>query len=417
MTTPPRLLVLDDDPVMREIIAVLAERQGFDTALAATTGEFFDQLQQWRPTHITMDLELPTQDGIEVMRSLASSGCRAAITIISGIDRKVLESSRRVAVARGLTINGVLSKPFRHDALKNVLAGSVDAPAAPAIALPLADGAPPAGALVVTAEVIEEALDKDQFVLHYQPKIELATGEVAGVEALLRWQHPLLGLVMPDGMIPAIEKIGLISRITQRVLDLGLSWFARMPLPKTATLAVNISALELSTLTLADALGARCAALGVEPKRVMLELTETSAMRHPDIALATLTRLRIRGFGLAIDDFGTGYSSMVQLARLPFSAMKIDKSFVLSMETSDESRKIVSSIIGLGHSLGLKVIAEGVENAATAAELARSGCDIAQGFWFGKPMPGDALGDWLSAWQPAAWSGLIENAGVGPATD
>jgi EAL domain-containing protein (putative c-di-GMP-specific phosphodiesterase class I) len=132
-------------------------------------------------------------------------------------------------------------------------------------------------------------------------------------------------------------------------------------------------------------------------------------MRDPDIALATLTRLRIRGFGLAIDDFGTGYSSMVQLARLPFSAMKIDKSFVLSMETSDESRKIVASIIGLGHSLGLEIIAEGVENAATAAALARLGCDIAQGFWFGKPMPGDALRDWLSAWQPMGWNRLLGN--------
>jgi predicted signal transduction protein with EAL and GGDEF domain len=184
----------------------------------------------------------------------------------------VLESSRRVAIERGLTINGVLSKPFRHDALKNVLAATVAMGGADfGTATPMSVSS--LGGLVVSAEVIEEALDQDQFVLHYQPKIDLATGNVAGVEALLRWQHPLLGLVMPDRVIPGVEKIGLIGRITQRVVDLSLAWFARAPLPATATLAINISALELSTLTLADHLSARCGALGVDPKRVLLELT------------------------------------------------------------------------------------------------------------------------------------------------
>lgn len=399
-----RLLVLDDDPVMREIIAVLAERQGFQTRLVSSPSDFFAELEQWDPTHITIDLIMPTQDGIEILRDLANNGCQAAITIISSMDLKVLESAKRVAIERGLKINGVLIKPFKHDALRALLS-SVAPSAKQKIrrALNFSDD------LALSAQVFHEALRADEFVLYFQPKICLMTGKVVGVEALVRWQHPLLGLVMPDQFVPQLENLGLISQLTHRVIEIGLAWFAASGLPDDASIAINLSALDLDMHPLTDLIHELSTSQGIAAERIVLELTETSAMKYPEAALASLTRLRIKGFGLALDDFGTGYSSMVQLARLPFSSMKIDKSFVMSMETSTESKKIVGSIISLGHSLGLNIVAEGVETIEVARMLRELNCDIAQGFGIAKPMDKQSLTRWLAAWDGAAFIHSLEN--------
>lgn len=399
-----RLLVLDDDPVMREIIAVLAERQGFETRLVSSPTDFFVELEQWNPTHITIDLIMPTQDGIEILRELATNGCHAAITIISSMDLKVLESAKRVAIERGLKINGVLIKPFKHDALRALLSS-----VAPSAKQKIRTGLNFSNDLAISAQVFHEALRADEFVLYFQPKICLLTGTVVGVEALVRWQHPLLGLVTPDQFIPHLENLGLISQLTHRVIELGLAWFAASGLPEDTSLAINLSALDLDMHPMTDLIHDLSTSHGIAAERIVLELTETSAMKYPEAALASLTRLRIKGFGLALDDFGTGYSSMVQLARLPFSSMKIDKSFVMSMETSTESKKIVGSIISLGHSLGLSIVAEGVETIEVARTLRDLGCNTAQGFWIAKPMNAGNLSRWLAAWDASAFITSLNN--------
>lgn len=398
MNGMPRLLVLDDDPVMREIIAVLAERQGFATRLAGHSDEFFEQLEEWDPTHLSIDLMMPSRDGIEVLRELAQRNCRAAVVIVSSMALKVLDSARRVAVERGLNIIGVLAKPFRHDALREILGLAV-----PAGGHTRAAAAAQYAGLAINRQIVAEALRERQFQLCYQPKIRLSDGDLVGVEALVRWQHPLLGAIAPDRFIAEFERLGVIGELTLRVIDDALHWFATSGLPDVVTLAINLAAQDLVRGDLADRIQSLAIALGVEPKRVVLELTETGAMTHPESALATLTRLRIMGFGLAIDDFGTGYSSMVQLARLPFSSMKIDKSFVASMLESAESRKIVLSIISLGHSLGLDIVAEGVESTHCAALLREYGCDVAQGYAIGAPMDGQALLRWRRHWDGASF--------------
>lgn len=398
----PRLLVFDDDPVMREIIATIAERQGFDARMVSSHEDFFHQVSRWKPTHITIDLMMPRKDGIEVLRDLAATKCNAAIGIISGIETRVIESARRVAVERGLNIVGTLVKPFKHDALRALLGRAV----------PRAEIGPGLGRqtpLMLSRSIVAEALEQDQFVLHYQPKVNLATGAISGFEALVRWQHPLLGLLMPDLFVAEMELRGCISLLTQRVFETGLKWLASAPVAPEVNLAINLSALDLGTLRLADRCHEQAKALDIDPARIILELTETSAMTHPEIALATLARLRIKGFGLAIDDFGTGYSSMVQLARLPFSSMKIDRTFVMSMETSTESRKIIASIISLGHSLGLNIVAEGVETLATARALRSLGCDTAQGYGIARPMSAAAVENWLDQWQPQTYLSSISD--------
>lgn len=403
----PKLLILDDDPVMREILAILAERQGFEARMVSNSNDFFDELQAWKPTHITIDLVMPCGDGIEVLRDLALKQCSAAIMIISGMELRVLQSARRVATERGLNITGFLSKPFRHEALQQLLAK--DTPREP-----WQNKRSYAGGLSVSPEVISEALDEDQFVLHYQPKIDLRTGRLLGVEALVRWQHPLLGLVMPDEFISEIERVGAISKLTGRVFERGIEWFNEYAMGDQTTLAINISALDLASLSLADQLTDLCHSRGIAPQRVIIELTETSAMKYPDVALATLTRLRIKGFGLAIDDFGTGYSSMIQLARMPFSSMKIDRSFVASMEENVESEKIVSSIISLGHALDMKIVAEGVENLRCARRLRDLGCESAQGYGIGKPMAANEFASWRQAWVGKAFIEGLKNCENSP---
>ena len=395
-TSAPKLLILDDDPVMREILAILGERQGFVARMVSNADDFFDELKNWQPTHITVDLVMPRKDGIEVLRDLAAARCQAAIMIISNMELRVLQSARRVASERGLNITGVLTKPFRHEALQQLLAAS--APRAP-----WAGERAYAGELIVSADVIDEALAEDQFILHFQPKIDLHTGRILGAEALVRWQHPLLGLVLPDLFIAEIERAGMIHDLTRRVFERGMDWFCRGELGANSTLALNISALDLASLSLADQLAELCQAREVEPAQVMIELTETSAMKYPDIALATLTRLRIKGFGLAIDDFGTGYSSMIQLARMPFSAMKIDRSFVSSMTDNNESEKIVGSIISLGHALDMQIVAEGVEDTRCARMLRDLGCESAQGYCIGKPMGPTEFTRWRESWDPGSF--------------
>jgi EAL domain-containing protein (putative c-di-GMP-specific phosphodiesterase class I) len=399
-----RLLVLDDDPVMREIIAVLAERQGFLTRMAGTPATFFAELILWKPTHITIDLAMPRRDGVEILRELAVSGCDAAILIISGMDLKVIESAQRVAIERGLHVIGGLSKPIKHDVLRTLLDRSWHQ------INRSTDNALCSDEVLITRAMIATALREDQFVLHYQPKICLRTGKILGIEALVRWQHPQRGLVMPDRFIAKVEQLGMIGQLTEKVIEQAFSWFATSGFSISMTLAINLSALDLGTLSLADVVHTHSVTWGIAPDRVILELTETTAMTNPETALATLTRLRIKGFGLAIDDFGTGYSSMALLAQLPFSSMKIDKSFVMSMNALASSRKIVSSIISLGQSLGLTLVAEGVDSAEVARHLRELGCESAQGFAIAPPMEPAALDSWVVSWVSENFEKFINQA-------
>ena len=229
----------------------------------------------------------------------------------------------------------------------------------------------------------------------YQPKVELKSGVTAGFEALVRWQHPDRGIVPPDAFISVAEECGLIDELTTEVLDQSLKWFSRSFPRSELKLSLNISAVSLVDIQMADRLFDICSRYSVAPGRVVLELTETSAMVDPTLSLDLMTRFRLKDFHLSLDDFGTGYSSMVQLVRLPFSEIKVDKSFVVNAKQSSESRTVIKSIVDLGHSLGLEVTAEGVEDQETLNYLHKVGCDLAQGYFIAPPLPGEAAYLWL----------------------
>jgi diguanylate cyclase (GGDEF)-like protein len=235
-----------------------------------------------------------------------------------------------------------------------------------------------------------------QLVLYYQPKASLATGAVIGAETLVRWNHPEHGLVYPDDFIPLAERTGLIGPLTNVVLEQALiqcrTWLDEgLSLP----VAVNLSARSLVDTELPGALAALLRRTRVPAGALTVEVTESSVMSDPGRTITVLHRLREMGISISVDDFGTGYSSLSYLKRLPVNEVKIDKSFVINMTHDSNDATIVRSIIDLGRNLGLRVVAEGVENREIWDELARLGCEVAQGYHLSKPMPADEVKDWI----------------------
>ncbi|MGN6728525.1 MAG: EAL domain-containing response regulator [Rhodanobacteraceae bacterium] len=387
MEKAKRLLILDDERTVAQTVAFAAERHGFLVRLTDSAKDFFEDVPRFSPSHIIIDLLMPGMDGVEVLRNLAALGCEANIIMMSGMGAKVLESAQRAGLERGLRISGILPKPFKPAELRALL----DADAQP----PSRIGAVMEADHEVSLGELEVALRTDQFVLHYQPKVFLAGGRPAGVEALVRWQHPALGLLSPDRFLPLVEQSGNMDLLTYRVIETGLAWFAEAGRGNALTLAINIAGSSLTDVIFTDVLNEQCALLGIDPARIVLELTETSATQRTADAMDILTRVRLKGFQLSIDDFGTGYSSLVQLAQLPFSEIKVDKSFVAAMFGSDEADKIVAITIALGKALHLTTVAEGVENERQLQALAELQCDQAQGFNIARPMDGDAARAWL----------------------
>jgi diguanylate cyclase (GGDEF)-like protein len=244
---------------------------------------------------------------------------------------------------------------------------------------------------------MREAIDQGEFVLHYQPKVNLKTGVVDGVEALIRWQHPLRGLIPPDEFIPLAEHTGLIDPITRYVIDEALKQGRLMREGgKMISVAVNLSARSLLDENFPDFVADALRKWQVPPSSLACEITESTVVSDPKRALGVLSRLSQMGVLLSIDDFGTGYSSLSQLRRLPLNEIKIDKSFVMNMMNDENDLVIVRSTIDLGRNLGLQVVAEGVENEDIWNKLKDLGCDYAQGYYNSRPMPGTELLRWLN---------------------
>jgi diguanylate cyclase (GGDEF)-like protein len=247
-----------------------------------------------------------------------------------------------------------------------------------------------------TIEDLRAALDRDQLVVHYQPKIEPRSRRVVGVEALVRWDHPSQGLLYPDRFLPLAEQTGLMRQLTLIVLQTALrqshAWRrAGLDLP----VAVNLSVANLLDAHLARHVGDLLTGLGLPARALELELTEDTLMADPVRSRQTLGELRSLGVRLAVDDYGTGYSSLAYLQELAIDELKLDKSFVMRMTEDPGAAAIVRTTVDLAHSLGLVMVAEGVENETALVELARLGCDVAQGYFIGKPLPAQELTGWL----------------------
>lgn len=237
---------------------------------------------------------------------------------------------------------------------------------------------------------LHEAVEQGQLVLHYQPKVTLATGRLEAVESLVRWRHPVRGMLYPDSFIPIAEATGYIKAMTSWVLDAAIrqcaAWRAS---GLDLHVAVNVSTRDLDDDRLPLRVATLLSSAALDPRHLIIELTETGLMTDPQRATATLHALKDVGVGISIDDFGIGHSSLAYLKQLPADELKIDKSFLLPL--APENTSILRSAITIGHDLGMRVIAEGVEDRAAVDLLLDLGCDVGQGYFFGRPTTADAL--------------------------
>ena len=248
---------------------------------------------------------------------------------------------------------------------------------------------------------LRQALEKRQFVVYYQPKISLATSEVTGVEALVRWQHPRDGLVLPDVFIPLMEQTGLLRALTPWVLAAAMQQCrALQDLDIPVTVSINLSVRDLQDPQLVDTVAEQLAAHQVNPQRLEIEVTESALMSERERAQETLVRLSEMGLKVAIDDFGTGYSSLAYLKSLPVDVIKIDRSFVTAMARNENDAAIVHASIDLAHHLDLEVVAEGVETEEVLRRLQALGCDGGQGLYISRPLSAEDLLIWL---QQSSW--------------
>ena len=249
------------------------------------------------------------------------------------------------------------------------------------------------------------ALESEQFVIHYQPVVAINGEQVRGAEALVRWEHPELGMVPPNDFIPIAEQSGLIGSLTHYVLERAVAECKRWRNDgRPLSVSVNLSVRDLLDLDLPGDVASILTAQNLEPDALHLEITESMIMSDPDRALDTVTRLRELGVCISVDDFGTGYSSLSNLKRLPINELKIDRSFISSLPHDESDLIIVGSTINLGHDLRLNVVAEGVEDEITLKRLEKLGCDLAQGYYFGRPLPSEeflVMADRLGIKQPS----------------
>jgi diguanylate cyclase (GGDEF)-like protein len=250
---------------------------------------------------------------------------------------------------------------------------------------------------------IRHALASDEIVVHFQPIVDVDDLSVRGAEGLVRWQHPRHGLIPPGAFVHTVEQTGLIGPLTRHVLEHSIAECATWRRAgRELSVAVNLSVRNLLDRDLPREIERLLATYALPADALQLEITESMIMSDPERALATVSRLSELGVRLSVDDFGTGYSSLANLRRMPIDELKIDRSFVSPMLQDESDLIIVRSTINLGHDLGLKIIAEGVEDSATMERLAVLGCDLAQGYHVSRPMPADTFSDWLHGTPPPA---------------
>ena len=381
-----RVLIIDDDIRICRIIKRVADELGIES-FATDNPELFEPANlDFEPNVIFMDLQMPKLDGVELLRKLADQHSKAAIILTSGMDKSVIETTEELGKSLGLNMAGFLQKPIDINKVKKNLEQHFE----------------PASiqthrATKFTGEELTQAIKRNELVVHYQPQINLKSGKLIGVEALVRWQHPDHDLLFPDVFIPLAEQNkDLIELLTYSVLNNVLqSSTLKKEIISDLNVSINLSATMLHDLSLPDKVTKMLTEHDFDPDRLIVEITESGAMEDPALTMDILTRLRLKNIRLSLDDFGTGFSSLVQLYRMPFNEIKVDKSFVMKAMVDEEAATIVRTTIELGHGLGLEVVAEGIEDQETYNWLKEIGCDTGQGYFISRPVDAGNLESWV----------------------
>ncbi len=383
-----RLLIVDDDPRICNLISRSVKGLNFVAHTLCHARKLASAYQEFRPDVILVDLKMPGIDGVEVLRQLADWGCSANILIFSSMKSDIIHSAERVGELYGLKMEAALPKSLGINHFRKRLKELVDSPEVDTEEV-----------LPISRSDLSKAIEDHELVVHYQPKIASHSNQVVGVEALVRWEHPQYGLVSPDRFIPFAEKTGLIVPLTYKVLekafhDISLWCFRELDF----MLAVNISPICLMNLDFPDKLLRLIKKFNMRSDHLILEITENTVPDSSVCMLDTVTRLRLKGLHFSLDDFGIGQSTLERLYNFPYSELKVDKSFIMVAMRSNEAAEIVRSSVNLGHRLGLRVVAEGIEDQPTLDWLLELGCDLVQGFHISPPLDAPGFGNWLEEW-------------------
>jgi EAL domain-containing protein (putative c-di-GMP-specific phosphodiesterase class I)/ActR/RegA family two-component response regulator len=387
-----KILLVDDDPFALKLLSRLLANQGFgDVVTHEHAADALDLLEFGNHAFglILCDLQMPGMDGVEFIRQLVRIGYVGGLVLVSGEDSRILQTVEKLSRAHRLNILGTLHKPVSPEQLQRVLESH-----------PSRTAVPNPARKTYEREELRQAIAGNRLVNYYQPKVDLASGAVTGVETLVRWLHPEDGLVFPDQFIGTAEETGLIDDLTRTVLTNALrqagTWQAA---GLHLQIAVNVSMDNLGFLKFPDLVAQTIARSGVPPTRLELEITESRLMKDPLASFDILTRLRLKHIGLSIDDFGTGHSSLAQLRDIPFDELKVDRGFVHGACRDSSIRAIFEASLGMAQQLGMKTVAEGVEDQEDWDFLRTSGCDTAQGYFIARPMPAVDIGHWIEAWK------------------
>ena len=383
------IFIIDDEKQIADMLEDVVSLSGFKASIYTDATVFFSEKKFTDDSVIILDLNMPTMDGIEVIRELSNRNSKAHLILMSGYDLGVLHSAEKLAIAHGLEIIASMMKPMQLDNLLSVLVEHRSKVSNLKPVKTLNTYNPTAGDLA-------QAIDDNQLLLHFQPQIDLKSGEMVAAEVLVRWLHPEHGLLFPDSFIDLAEKSDLMGPLTSKVLDLAISRISKQQAAGCEIpLSVNVSANNISSLELPEELNNKIKENQLAPRLLTIEVTESALMGELVTSLDILTRIRMKGFALSIDDFGTGFSSLSQLHRVPFNELKVDQSFVFDMGTDPEAKAIVKTCIMLGHELNMRVVAEGVETEETMNMLRNMGCDIAQGYVISKPLSENDFQRWI----------------------
>ncbi|HXH03253.1 MAG TPA: EAL domain-containing response regulator [Candidatus Competibacteraceae bacterium] len=384
-----RLLIVDDDArigrlAQRALKSAELVSQVLDDPLA-----FESVYASFRPDIILLDLQMAQRDGVQLLRYLADQDSSAGIVLMSGIDERIINTSKRLGESLGLNILATLQKPLELAALQRVLE-----------AFYRAERSSPSVIQLIAQGELEEAIHNGAILPYYQPQLDLRTLQVTGAEVLARWHHPQHGLLPPADFIALAESTGLIEALTFSLLRQALQDFNfLLAVQPGLRLSVNLSPLLLEDLELPERIHTLLEDHGVEPSQLALEITESVRAPMPSRSMDILTRLRLKGIALSYDDLGKGYASVDQLYYLPFSELKVDKEYVIDLRRSADAAAIVRSTIELGQRLNLRVVAEGIETSESLMQLRALGCHAGQGRYFSLPLPLREILGWLERWQ------------------
>jgi EAL domain-containing protein (putative c-di-GMP-specific phosphodiesterase class I)/CheY-like chemotaxis protein len=399
-----KVLVVEDDDLQRDAMIALLEDLGASGPLFAHDGHSA-LTRLAAPDHgvqvIVTDLNMPGMDGIEFIRQLGESRAPVSVVLVSAVNSSVLKGVEKVAQAYGIALLGVLQKPVLREQLARVLSRlNASRPVAPRT-----------GAVFeqCTAGELKQALSNGEFEPFFQAKVNLQTGTIEGYEALSRWRRPGLGIVPPAAFIGVMEASGLIDELTDVILDKSVAACAQWrKLGFDYGVSINVSVLTLSQPDCAQRVLRIVKEHGVDPGCVTIEMTESSAdATELKTVLGNLSRLRIHGFGLSIDDYGTGYSSMDRLARIAFTELKIDQSFVAEASTNPSAMAIIRSSVGMANVLQLVSVAEGVETKEHWELVRGIGCELAQGYYISPPVEARAVPRMALEWLKRVQAGEI----------